>query len=178
MKERATGFATRKMASSAAAAAPAAAAAVAGGAGAGEGSAAPRRAEISLDILEVTRVSQTQHGMRSGDYLRYRQYCTRKIHRLRVGLKMQQGNRKEYRKRNHDVEKIAESKDPRYIEVALFQVERAWAYAMQLKGEVTEENPRPRFHLRQRLTAVSHPPAGPACRSGPFPFLCSSSPWT
>lgn len=46
----------------------------------------------------------------------------------------------------------------RFLELAIFEVERNWAYAMQLKFEAGEDKfSRKRFHLRQKLRkAVKH----------------------
>ena len=41
-------------------------------------------------------------------------------------------------------------KDPRALQIPLMTVERAWAYAMQLKFEMNTE-PRKRFHMINRL---------------------------
>jgi signal recognition particle subunit SRP68 len=44
----------------------------------------------------------------------------------------------------------------RYLLLPLFEAERAWSYAMQLKEEANTE-PRKRFHLMSRLRkAVNH----------------------
>ena len=47
--------------------------------------------EVSLDIFDVIKSSRAQHGLRHGDYLRYRQYCARRLHRIRKTLKLTQG---------------------------------------------------------------------------------------
>lgn len=44
----------------------------------------------------------------------------------------------------------ADLTDSRYLLIPLFQAERAWAYAMQLKQESNTE-PRKKFHLMNRL---------------------------
>ena len=42
----------------------------------------------TLEIFNVVKSSHALHGLRHGDYVRYRQYCTRRLHRIRkvVGL--------------------------------------------------------------------------------------------
>ena len=37
-------------------------------------------------VLNEIKTSQNQHGLRHGDYQRYRQYCTRRIARIRKAL--------------------------------------------------------------------------------------------
>ena len=40
-------------------------------------------ASFSLEIRAVIRAAQNAHGLRHGDYRRYRQYCARRLRRLR-----------------------------------------------------------------------------------------------
>ena len=47
--------------------------------------------ELSLDIFDVIKSAQAQHGLRHGDHARYRQYCSRRLHRIRKGLKFMHG---------------------------------------------------------------------------------------
>ena len=49
-----------------------------------------------------------------------------------------------------DVDNAAVEKDTRALQIPLMTVERAWAYAMQLKFEMNTE-PRKRFHMINRL---------------------------
>ncbi|TPX36168.1 hypothetical protein SmJEL517_g01439 [Synchytrium microbalum] len=100
---------------------------------------------LSIDILAVTKNAQDSHGLRHQDYQRYRQYCARKIHRVRKVVGLTQGKKK-YEKR----ELPAETAVLGHLEILLFQAERAWSYAMQLKGEVAQE-PRRKHHARARL---------------------------
>lgn len=37
-------------------------------------------------VLNMTKAAQIQHGLRHGDYARYRQYCARRLTRLRKTL--------------------------------------------------------------------------------------------
>ena len=39
--------------------------------------------DVSLDLFDLVRSSRNAHGLRHGDYLRYRQYCSRRLLRLR-----------------------------------------------------------------------------------------------
>ncbi|TPX44642.1 hypothetical protein SeMB42_g04256 [Synchytrium endobioticum] len=103
------------------------------------------RAPLSIDVLAVTRNAQDTHGLRHQDYLRYRHYCARKIHRVRRVVGNIQGKKK-YEKRDIP----AETATLGHLEILLFQAERAWAYAMQLKGELAQE-PRRKHRARARL---------------------------
>ncbi|KAM9792872.1 signal recognition particle subunit SRP68 [Neosynchiropus ocellatus] len=102
---------------------------------------------LGLEILQIIKESQQQHGLRHGDYQRYRGYCSRRLRRLRKTLGFKMGNRHKYTGK-----KITEDilSDSRYLLLVLMEAERAWSYAMQLKQEANTE-PRKRFHLLARL---------------------------
>lgn len=91
--------------------------------------------------------AQQQHGLRHGDFQRYRGYCTRRIARLRKVLRLPQGEKRHFKKRDVLVAHVEGSNaDERYLHIPLIMAERAWAYAMQLRQESNTE-PRKRFHL-------------------------------
>uniref|UniRef100_A0A8C5RA52 Signal recognition particle subunit SRP68 n=1 Tax=Leptobrachium leishanense TaxID=445787 RepID=A0A8C5RA52_9ANUR len=109
----------------------------------------PRFAITALIIKE----SQQQHGMRHGDFQRYRGYCSRRLRRLRKTLSFKMGNRHKFTGKKITKEMLS---DNRYLLLVLMDAERAWSYAMQLKIEANTE-PRKRFHLLSRLRkAVKH----------------------
>uniref|UniRef100_A0A8C4HYS5 Signal recognition particle subunit SRP68 n=1 Tax=Dicentrarchus labrax TaxID=13489 RepID=A0A8C4HYS5_DICLA len=103
--------------------------------------------ESILHILQIIKESQQQHGLRHGDYQRYRGYCSRRLRRLRKTLGFKMGNRHKYIGKKITVEIVSDS---RYLLLVLMEAERAWSYAMQLKQEANTE-PRKRFHLMARL---------------------------
>lgn len=39
--------------------------------------------KLSLKVLEIAKDCQNQNGLRHGDYHQYRQYCTRRLKRVR-----------------------------------------------------------------------------------------------
>ncbi|CAG2120129.1 unnamed protein product, partial [Medioppia subpectinata] len=41
---------------------------------------------ITFEILHVVKEGQSQHGLKHGDYHRYRQYCSRRLRRIRRSL--------------------------------------------------------------------------------------------
>ena len=45
---------------------------------------------LSLKLLPLVRSLQSKHGLRHGDYQRYRGYCSRRLARLRKVLKLVQ----------------------------------------------------------------------------------------
>lgn len=102
---------------------------------------------LGLEILQIIKESQQQHGLRHGDYQRYRGYCSRRLRRLRKTLGFKMGNRHKFIGKKITVEMLS---DNRYLLLVLMEAERAWSYAMQLKQEANTE-PRKRFHLLSRL---------------------------
>uniref|UniRef100_A0A8C8H471 Signal recognition particle subunit SRP68 n=1 Tax=Oncorhynchus tshawytscha TaxID=74940 RepID=A0A8C8H471_ONCTS len=102
---------------------------------------------IGLEILQIIKDSQQQHGLRHGDYQRYRGYCSRRLRRLRKTLGFKCGNRHKFTGKKVTVEMLS---DNRYLLLVLMEAERAWSYSMQLKQEANTE-PRKRFHLLSRL---------------------------
>ena len=97
--------------------------------------------------MKIIKESQQQHGLRHLDYQRYRSYCTRRIRRLRKTLHFVCGNTRRYQKRDLVPEILTDSK---FLLIPLFQAERAWSYAMQLKQEASTEQ-RKKFRLLNRL---------------------------
>ncbi|GAA6074087.1 signal recognition particle subunit SRP68 [Tachysurus ichikawai] len=102
---------------------------------------------LALEILQIIKDSQQQHGLRHGDYQRYRGYCSRRLRRLRKTLGFRMGNRHKFTGKKVTVEILS---DNRYLLLVVMEAERAWSYAMQLKQEANTE-PRKRFHLLARL---------------------------
>lgn len=108
---------------------------------------------LMIKALKIIKQSQQQHGLRHQDYQRYRSYCTRRIRRLRKTLNVVCGNQRRYQKKELNADEI---NDVKYLFIPLFQVERAWAYAMQLKQEANTD-PRKKFHVVNRLRkAIKH----------------------
>nr|XP_034180428.1 signal recognition particle subunit SRP68 [Osmia lignaria] len=101
----------------------------------------------SLEILKIIKEAQQQHGLRHGDYQRYRGYCSRRLRRLRKVLKVPQGDRRHFKRK--DITSIMVT-DDKFLQVPLMMAERAWSYAMQLRQESNTE-PRKKFHLISKL---------------------------
>ncbi|KAM3964420.1 signal recognition particle 68 [Aphomia sociella] len=112
---------------------------------------------LTLEIFRIIKDAQQQHGLRHGDYQRYRGYCSRRLRRLRKVLKIPQGDRRHYRRRDVTTTHLTGANaENRLLGVPLLQAERAWAHAMQLRQEANTE-PRKKFHLIARLKkACSH----------------------
>ncbi|XP_064623937.1 signal recognition particle subunit SRP68-like [Lineus longissimus] len=111
----------------------------------GESNALPEA--FAVEVLHMVREAQQQHGLRHGDYQRYRSYCTRRLRRIRKSLHFPQGSKYKVQPKKITEEMLT---DVKYLFLPLVSAERAWSYAMQLKSEANTE-PRKRFHLSARL---------------------------
>ncbi|CAM6094524.1 unnamed protein product [Calypogeia fissa] len=106
---------------------------------------APPPPKFSLNVLQLIKISQAQHGLRHGvDYKRYRRYCTARLMRLYKSLGFKHGRGKYTKKQ------IVESTvtNVRYLHIVLYLAERAWSYAMEIKEG---GNTRQQSHLIRRL---------------------------
>ncbi|RYR44894.1 hypothetical protein Ahy_A08g041170 isoform C [Arachis hypogaea] len=103
--------------------------------------------KFSINVLQLLKSAQMQHGLRHGDYTRYRRYCTARLRRLYKSLKFTHGRGK-YSKRN-----ITESTvtDVRFLHVLLYSAERAWSHAMEKRQLPDGPNARQRIYLIGRL---------------------------
>mmetsp|Transcript_17659 Transcript_17659/g.24537 ORF Transcript_17659/g.24537 Transcript_17659/m.24537 type:complete len:617 (+) Transcript_17659:36-1886(+) len=102
-------------------------------------------APLNLDILLTVKTFQLQHGLRHGDYQRYRQYCARKLRRLRQLEHFVHG--KKFQKKEITPEIVT---NVRFLLLVLMKAERAWGYAMQLKDELSS-NSRAKVHMMKRF---------------------------
>ncbi|TPX59749.1 hypothetical protein SpCBS45565_g07664 [Spizellomyces sp. 'palustris'] len=104
--------------------------------------------ELYLNVLALTNEARNMHGLRHQDYQRYRQFCANKVQRLRTGCNLvQSGAKRRFEKKPVTAEVVMGEK---HLQLLLFEAERGWAYAMELKAEVRDE-PRKRFHQVKRL---------------------------
>ncbi|XP_057518953.1 uncharacterized protein LOC130799752 [Amaranthus tricolor] len=97
--------------------------------------------KFSINVLQLLKSAQMQHGLRHGDYTRYRRYCTARLRRLYKSLKFTHGRGKYSRK------VITESTviDVRFLHILLYTSERAWSHAME-KRQLTG-HPKRRQHI-------------------------------
>ncbi|UYV73507.1 SRP68 [Cordylochernes scorpioides] len=102
---------------------------------------------FTLKILQVIKDAQLQHGLRHGDYQRYRSYCARRLRRLRKSLHFVHGSKHKFQAKKVTTENL---KDVRYLHIPLFMAERAWSYSQQLKQESNTEH-RKKFHFISKL---------------------------
>ncbi|CAN8264722.1 unnamed protein product [Cochlearia groenlandica] len=102
---------------------------------------------FSMNVLQLMKSSQAQHGLRHGDYARYRRYCSARLRRLYKSLKFTHGRGK-YTRRS-----ILESTvtGVRFLHVVFYMAERAWSHAMEKRQLPDGPNARQRIYLVGRL---------------------------
>ncbi|KAI9468086.1 MAG: hypothetical protein EXX96DRAFT_591867 [Benjaminiella poitrasii] len=104
---------------------------------------------LYMDVLSIINESRMTYGLRHQDYQRYREYCTNRVRRLRQILKLNQSNNKKTNVRKPFPEIID---NVHYLHLFVFDIERAWAYAMELKQESNDSmETRHHHHLIKRL---------------------------
>ena len=116
----------------------------------------PKEALPSLDILLSVRQARQANGLRTDDYERYRQYCTRRIRRLRSTVRGGPGKSKVFVKAAEPSSAEVQA-HPEHLAVYLACAERAWAYALQLRPytvDGSDNRTRAYFSMRKRLRAA------------------------
>lgn len=143
--------------------------------------------DIALPVLLVIKEKQLYNGLRNGNYLRYRNYCSTKLRKLRKKLNLMhqlKGKKQPFLKREIPNVKsyfqpaatttpqtptTTEStvitttpivyepvKTTNLLSLILFQAERAWAFAMQLKQEIAEkDDAQKKYHNLKRLAKAA-----------------------
>lgn len=103
--------------------------------------------KFSIDVLQLLKSAQMQHGLRHRDYTRYRRYCTARLRRLYKSLKFTHGRGKFTRRA------ITESTvtEVRYLHIVLYMAERAWSHAMEKRQLPDGPNSCQRIYLLGRL---------------------------
>lgn len=51
-------------------------------------------------VFLLAKSAQNSYGVKNGDYLRYRRYCTRKIDKIRATMNYKYGNRTRFNKKD------------------------------------------------------------------------------
>eukprot|EP01134_Creolimax_fragrantissima_P001737 CFRG1737T1 len=118
--------------------------------------------QCSFNISYVVKRSHAQHGLRHEDYNRYRHYCTRRIHRLRKVLKLSNGSKKFSRRNILSSDLTTGEGRENVLQIPLFEAERCWAYAMELKATMgmelkrsAAEGHRMSHHVRNKLKVAA-----------------------
>ena len=103
---------------------------------------------VKVELLATIRAAQAQNGLRHNDYHRYRRFCTAKLQKLRHAAKFTYG------RGTFEPKPITPElcQDPRLVLVLLFNAERAWSYAMQVRQDLSfKAGHKSRRHLLTRL---------------------------
>ncbi|KAK8790885.1 hypothetical protein WA158_005516 [Blastocystis sp. Blastoise] len=109
--------------------------------------------KLHFEIFYNIKLLQQQNGLKQSDFSRYRQFCARKIRRVRKRIDFTYG-KKVYTPRLFTVENV---KDSGSLFVPLLETERAWAYAMEIKQDLAnQDTSRSHFHLLSRLKKTCH----------------------
>lgn len=103
--------------------------------------------KFSINVLQLLKSAQMQHGLRHGDYTRYRRYCTARLRRLYKSLKLTHGRGK-YSRRPITESTVTEV---RVLHLVLYTAERAWSHAMEKRQLSDGPNARQRIYLIGRL---------------------------
>lgn len=110
----------------------------------------PTHEPITFKLLSTVQSQQSSNGVRHNDYLRYRQYCARRLRRLYSALQLKHG-----RGRYEHATFPEDFSDVRFLEVPLVSAERAWSYGVQLKADnaaASATKPRWRHHSVNRFS--------------------------
>ncbi|XP_078179761.1 signal recognition particle-related / SRP-like protein [Carex rostrata] len=103
--------------------------------------------KFQINVLQLLKSAQMQHGLRHRDYTRYRKYCTARLRRLYKSLKFLHGRGKFTRKTITE----ATVTDVRYLHIVLYMAERAWSHAMEKRQLPDGPNGKQRIYLLGRL---------------------------
>ncbi|KAK1280378.1 hypothetical protein QJS04_geneDACA015065 [Acorus gramineus] len=100
--------------------------------------------KFSINVLQMLKTAQMQHGLRQRDYTRYRRYCTARLRRLYKSLKFTHGRDQQLENANLGRDMITTGFDG-VVE------ERAWSHAMEKRHLPDGPNSRQRIYLLGRL---------------------------
>lgn len=89
-------------------------------------------------LLSTAKHAQDQYGLRNEDYSRYRKYCTSKVQKLRKKLGHHHGKGKSF-KWNPYLNEAEILEKTAYLQLVLFEAERAWAYGLEYKQAIDQK---------------------------------------
>ncbi|KAF8525140.1 hypothetical protein BU17DRAFT_84065 [Hysterangium stoloniferum] len=118
-----------------------------------------KKGESAFRPLQIINEERSTHGLRYGDYTRYRTHCAHKTHRLRQSLKMTHGKGRDFKK----LAPIApENANDGHLQLLLFETERAWAHAQELSAPEEARRSTARYrrshnYLSRLLTLARSP---------------------
>lgn len=89
----------------------------------------------SLNVHEMIMEMQQQHGLRpDNDYVKYRQYITNRLRRIRNLGNFKYGKGRGFVQHELTIEEVRIN--PILLMIPLLNAERAWSYAMEIKQEL------------------------------------------
>ncbi|KAK7688104.1 hypothetical protein QCA50_008474 [Cerrena zonata] len=94
-------------------------------------------AVVNFKALLLANEQRNAYGLRYNDYERYRKHCANRTHRLRASLKMTHGKGKEFKKL--PPVKVESLRDG-YLQLLLFEAERAWTYSREISAQAANPN--------------------------------------
>ncbi|KAI0079067.1 hypothetical protein K474DRAFT_725051 [Panus rudis PR-1116 ss-1] len=87
---------------------------------------------LRFRALLLANEQRNAYGLRYNDLQRYRKHCANRTHRLRSSLKMTHGKGREFKKLPPVT---ADNISDGYLQLLLFEAERAWAYSRELHAQ-------------------------------------------
>mmetsp|Transcript_9507 Transcript_9507/g.27184 ORF Transcript_9507/g.27184 Transcript_9507/m.27184 type:complete len:608 (-) Transcript_9507:1147-2970(-) len=103
--------------------------------------------ELRFSLLVHVRQMQAEHGLKHGDYTRYRQYCAKRAQKLYKTLKLLHGRGRYVKKEMAPESYVSE----RHLQVPLTNAERSWSSAMELKHNGNSLSAGSRHYMLLRL---------------------------
>ncbi len=82
--------------------------------------------KIILIVFSIIKKSHNNYGIKNTDYRRYRNYCVRKIRKIRKAINYKLGTKNKFIKK--DIVRDNQN-DKRVLEIALWSSEKYWAEA-------------------------------------------------
>ncbi|KAF9512366.1 hypothetical protein BS47DRAFT_1376987 [Hydnum rufescens UP504] len=84
---------------------------------------------LTIRALSLVNEERNTYGLRSNEYVRYRNHCSNKIQRLRQKLKLTHGKGREYKSAPPVPQ---ENLTDGHLQLILYEAERAWTYSQDL----------------------------------------------
>ena len=120
---------------------------------------------LRLAVLETVMGAQAGHGLRHGDYARYRRHCGSVLAGLRTAVRLTHGRGRRFERRRvaGALRKAGGGGGgggagarfgARHLLVLVYAAERAWGHGMELR-EAGRRRPRARFHARRRFSKAA-----------------------
>ncbi|KAL0226054.1 hypothetical protein P9112_013378 [Eukaryota sp. TZLM1-RC] len=108
---------------------------------------------FDFPLFDIVHELQSTYGASLGDFQRYQQYCSRRLHRLRQSLKHTHPRKQKPKTITPD-----DVRSDRFFLIKLLEAERAWSHAMYLKQEAaSQKSTKVMHHALSRLSkAVKH----------------------